>query len=99
MTIREKNKARQTVLNDWLGGHPINQQKTVANLPNYGDAMTDRFQGDEILRIALHNKRANLGDGKEVTEDVVMIKQLGIDIQGYCECNKPWTTGNKAKFE
>ena len=40
-----------------------------------------------------------MGKGLEVSPDVEIIKELGINVQGYCEVNKPWSKANKARFD
>ena len=90
----------QGTLHDWTRDGENNQRSKTPNLSRYGDDMPARFEGDGILRLCNLNKRGiNMGKGLEVSPDVEIIKELGINAQGYCEVNKPWSKGNKARFD
>ena len=65
------------------------------NLPPTGDCMVPRVEGDGIFRVENHNIHGT-GLGREDTvEEIDAVSELGMDAQGMCEINKPWTAGNK----
>ena len=98
--MRSKEKKIQTVLNDWIKATTKgNEIATKPNLPRCGDPMPERFEGDGLFRIANLNRHGmDWGDGAEVSPDIEIIKELGINAQGYCKINKPWSAGNKDRF-
>ena len=78
----------QGTLHDWTRDGKNNQRSKIPNLPRYGDDMPARFEGDGVLRLCNLNKRGiDTGKGLDVSPDVEIIKELGINVQGNCEVN------------
>ena len=46
-----------------------------------------------------HIRGTTLNSGLEIAEELDVIKELGIDTQGMSEINKPWSAGNKWKYQ
>ena len=77
-----------------------------ANVPKFenidpsGDLMQERTQGDGVIRYGYQNIRgSDLEHGLETATEVDMMLELGIDVQGLSECNRPWTKKNKAQYD
>ena len=50
--------------------------------------------------MGLHNIRGTtLGQGFDVAEELDVVRELGINIQGFNEINKPWSASNKWKYD
>ncbi|KAL7525484.1 hypothetical protein ACHAXR_001028, partial [Thalassiosira sp. AJA248-18] len=61
--------------------------------------MVDRREGDNTFRMGYHNiNGTTLGQGFEVAEEIETIDQLGINLQGMLEINKPWDANNKWQY-
>ena len=91
----------QGTFHDWIRQDENNHTRhTVQSLPKYGDNMMPRAEGDGILRLCNLNKQGiDIGNGFNVSLDIERIKELRINVQGYCKINKPWSAGNKARFD
>ena len=60
----------------------------------------DRKDEDGLTWFAYHNVHTStLGEGFEVAEEIDVIRDLGVDVQGFSEINKPWNTQNKAEYD
>ena len=69
------------------------------NIEPQGDKLRQRKEGDGIIRVGFQNIRGtSLTSGLEVPYEIDAMDDLGIDIQGFAETNRPWTAGNKAKY-
>lgn len=44
-------------------------------------------------------KGSTIGGGFEVVDEIEAVRELGMDIQGYSEINKPWNKENKVEFD
>ena len=70
------------------------------NIEPSGDHLVDRTEGDGILRVGSQNCRGtDVDKGMEVATEVDTMFELGSDVQGLSETNKPWTSGNKYKYD
>ena len=69
------------------------------NLPPTGDPMTARQEGDGIVRMGNHNIfGSSLGRGEQL-EEIEAITELGFNVKVMSEINKPWTSGNKWRYD
>src|SRR5210317_581564 len=87
----------QATLNAWLKKpHDCKFQ----NIGPAGDPMEERYEGDNIWRLAYHNiKGSTFGIGFDIPYEMDLVRELGIDCQGFSEINRPWTPNNKWKYE
>ena len=70
------------------------------NIDPAGDPLIDRREGDGIMRAGYMNlKGSTIGGGFEVVDEIEAVRDLGMDIQGYSEINKPWNKENKVEFD
>jgi hypothetical protein len=62
--------------------------------------MVARREKDGIHRMGYQNIRGTtLNGGLEIPAELDVMKELGIDTQGMSEINKPWSVGNKWRYE
>ncbi|KAL7533908.1 hypothetical protein ACHAXR_007538, partial [Thalassiosira sp. AJA248-18] len=86
----------QQNLMEWAT-RPVKSKHT--NIPAAGDPMVERREGDNTFRMGYHNiNGTTLGQGLEVTEEIETMDQLGINLQGMSEINKPWDANNKWQY-
>ena len=97
---RPTNRADQRLVYDLFSDEQTKVFKTkCGNLPPTGDPMVARSERDGIIRIGNHNIRGTaLGRG-EPLEEIEAIAELGFDVKGMNEINKPWTAGNKWRYD
>ena len=99
-------KASQSTINKWFRG----EQRTIdewageeckfQNIKPAGDPMIARMKNDGIHRMGYQNTRGTtLNSGLEIPEDLDVMRELGIDMQGMSEINKPWSAGNMWRYE
>lgn len=72
---------------------------THKNINPTGDPLVERIDGDGITRFGFQNIRgSDLNSGLEVATEIDMMLELEVDVQGLAECNRPWTSSNKATY-
>jgi len=70
------------------------------NIEPHGDPFVWRKDNDGITRFGYRNiGGTTLGQGFEVVDELEAIAELGIDVQGYSEINKPWSSSNKWQYD
>ena len=83
------------MLTDWVAG-----ECKYKNIDAKGDQLRDRKDKDGITRFGYRNiGGTTLGMGFEIVDELEAIADLGIDVQGYSEINKPWSNNNKWEFD
>ena len=93
---RKEVRWRQTRLREYT---PDADTCKHPNIPPCGDPMAPRRDGDGILRVSFQNARGTtLTGGLEIPYEIDALDELGINIGGYGETNKPWTPGNRWKY-
>ena len=61
--------------------------------------MVPRREGDGIFRVGFHNIRGkSFTGGLEAPYEIDAMDELGINMQGFGETNKPWTPGNRWRY-
>jgi hypothetical protein len=96
MCLARPPRSQPTIV-DWANG--VGEYK-VKNIDPAGDPLVDRKDDDGLTRFAYHNVHTStLGEGFEVAEEIDVIRDLGIDVQGFSEINKPWNAQNKAEYD
>ena len=71
-----------------------------ANIDPAGDPLLPRKENDGITRVAYHNiATSTMGHGFEVANEIDVINKLGVNIQGFSEINKPWSSQNKWEYD
>ena len=71
-----------------------------ANIAPAGDPLVPRHHNDGITRSGYQNIRgSDIDSGLEIATEVDTMHDIGSDVQGLSETNKPWTPGNKYKFD
>ena len=92
---RPRRKATQSTINDWAG-----EEYKFKNIEPVGDPMVARQENDGIHRMGYQNIRGTtLNSGLEIPAELDVMKELGIDTQGMSEINKPWSAGNRWKYQ
>ena len=65
-----------------------------------GDPIVARRENDRVHRMGYQNIRGTtLNSGLDIPEELGVMKELGIDTQGMSEINKPWSAGNRWKYQ
>lgn len=89
----------QRTLFDWAPPDNSSEPRH-SNIPPAGDTLKTRIEDDGIFRIGYHNiHTTTMGEGFEVAHEIDTIDELGVDMQGMSEINRPWTPGNKSQYE
>lgn len=61
-----------------------------ANIEHQGDPLPERWDGDGIICLGYQNVRGmDMYNGLEVSTKIDMMRELGINIHGLSECNRP----------
>ena len=92
-----KPTRRQQTLSGWVQNinnvdNNVNYEHSgiYQNIEPAGDPLVNRYEGDGITRTGYLNlKGSTLGNGFEVVDEIEAVRELGINIQGYSEINKP----------
>ncbi len=70
-----------------------------SNIPPAGDTLIDRHDNDGYTRFGFQNIRgSNIDSGLEIATEIDNMINLGVDIQGLAETNRPWNHANKWKY-
>lgn len=94
---RTTGRWRQTRLREFT---PRAKETTHSNIARAGDPFADRRNGDGVYRIGFQNIRGtDIASGLEATDEIDAMLDLGIDAMGMSETNRPWTPGNKWKYD
>ncbi len=73
---------------------------TVENLEAAGDKLQSRHNDDGVIRFGFQNINSiDIPRTNKLPREVEVIHELGIDICGYAETNKPWTNNNKGIYD
>ena len=73
---------------------------TVPNLNSSGDEHQPRSEGDGTIRLGFQNVNTiKKPRAQHLPEELEVVKNLGIDICGFVETNRPWTTSNKEIYD
>ena len=80
-------------------GMPVSNACTHTNIAPSGDPMIPRKEGDGICRHIFQNIRGTHDNNFEATHEIEAIDELGANIAGYQETNKPWTSANKNEHD
>ena len=93
---RPTRRPNHTTVTQWLGP----KHCTYNNIDPAGDLLIARQENDGIERFAFHNIHGtNLGKGFQVATEIESIIELGINVMGMTEINKPWSAGNKWEYD
>lgn len=93
-------RAVQQHIDQFLTKESKSKIKTkMGNIPPCGDVFVRRSEGDGIFRVGGHNIHGTSLGKQSVIEEIEQIHELGFNVMGLCEINKPWNSGNKWKFE
>ena len=95
MRVYQPNRdMKQRTLNGWnLTGSPDNIEAT-------GDPLREPSKQDDIIRIGYHNIHGSgIDAGLEIAEELKAIADIGTDIHGMSEMNKPWTESTQTKYQ
>ena len=96
-SIPIKRRFRQTRLREYSSEANV---CIHTNIEPAGDPLVPRVHNDGLTRSGYQNIRgSDLDSGLEVATEVDTMYEIGSDIQGLSETNKPWTTGNKYKYD
>ena len=88
-------KATQSTIDDWAG-----KECRFTNIESIGDLMVAIRENYGIHRMGYQNIRGTtLDSGLMIQEELDVMKELGIDTQGMSEINKPWSAGNRWKYQ
>ena len=72
----------------------------MPNLLSCGDIQPFRRTNDGIIRLGFQNTNSlQKPITNKIPEEIEVVQNLGIDICGYAETNRPWTLQNKANFD
>ena len=83
-----------------LSAYTTKAPKSYDNIQPSGDPLLEKPPDAPFLRIAYQNIRgATSGKGFELPVEITAMSELGIDIMGMSETNKPWTAGNKHEYD
>ena len=95
ITNRRSKRWRQQRL------HELNiDKKRYENIDPSGDPMPERINGDGIIRYGYQNIRGSeMNRGLQLATEVDMMADLGVNVQGLSEANKPWTEENKSHYD
>ena len=70
------------------------------NIDPSGDPLRQKTPDDNFIRIAYQNIHGtSLGRDLNTPDEIDAMDELGIDIMGMSETNKPWTTANKSSYD
>ena len=84
----------QRRLGEWI------EQKDCRNIQAYGDPLLKREDNDGILWFVDQKIRTSeMNYGFQVIPEIKVMREVGADVQGMSEINKPWTAGNKAIYQ
>ena len=80
----------------WLGQQGTYKDK---NIEPSGDPLQPRAEDDGIFRLGYQNIHGTtLGQGLEIAEEIDVMRELGVDVQGMSKINKPWSPNNKWQY-
>jgi hypothetical protein len=69
------------------------------NIPPAGDQLRERHHNDGYTRFGFQNIRgSSIDSGLEIATEIDNMINLGTNIQGLSETNRPWTHTNKWKY-
>ena len=96
-TLPPRRAAGQATLHQWSNKK---NECQFANIDPVGDPLKPRFDGDGITRIGYQNvNTSTMGQGFDVAEEIDVIAEIGSDIHGMSEINKPWNSSNKWQYD
>ena len=73
---------------------------SVSNLESKGDKMQLRQNEDGVVRFGFQNINSiKVLRTNTLPNEIEVVHDLGIDICGYVETNRPWTSNNKGIFD
>ena len=73
---------------------------TLDNLETCGDTMQPRREDDGLVRFGFQNIHTlKKLSSENISEELLVVQQLGINVCGFVEINKPWTAENKHIFK
>ena len=76
-----------------------NKKNYKTNIPPAGDDIQDRHDNDGYTRFGFQNTRGvSIDNGLEIATEIDNMINLGVDIQGLSETNRPWSHTNKWKY-
>ena len=95
MRIRQPSRdVKQHTLYKW------NIIENPSNIGVAGDLLQERSEQDGIMRIGYHNIHGSeIDSGLEIAEELEAIVEIGADIQGMSEMNKPWTKSTQIRYQ
>lgn len=68
------------------------------NIPPSGDTIVQRMETDTYLRFAFQNING-ISSHEHTSSEIEAMQQIGIDIMGMSETNRPWTVKTKAEYD
>jgi hypothetical protein len=69
------------------------------NIPPAGDDIQEQYDNDGYTRFGFQNTRGvSIDSGLEIATEIDNMINLGVDIQGLSETNRPWSHTNKWKY-
>ena len=90
-----QRKWQQTKLNQY--DPPPQNHKT--NISPAGDPLQEQQDNNGYTRFGFQNiKGSSINSGLEISTDIDYMINIGTDIQGLSETNRPWTHTNKWKY-
>ena len=89
----------QPLVTEWATQMQGERSPTGCNLVAVGGELKMREDGDGVLCVGYQNiRRSEMSRGLELAPELTAMCDIGADIQGISEINRPWTTGNKALY-
>ena len=86
----------QRTITEWTSGRNTCMYN---NIDPVGDPMLRREEDDGITRLGYQNAHTTtMGQGLDVAHEIEVTAELGVDVQGFSEINKPWTASNKWQY-
>ena len=87
----------QSTIFQWTLGKDVCK---FENIDPVGDHFVPRRQDDGITRLMYNNVNTSTqGQGFEVNQEIDVIEEMGADIMGFSELNKPWSAENKWLYD
>ena len=73
---------------------------TVPNLASRGDKQQPRRNDDGVIRFGFQNTNTiKHPRSNYIPQEIQVVEDLGIDVCGFVETNRPWTTQNKEIYD
>ena len=87
-------RSTQRTIEEWATG-----DATYRNIAAAGDRMEEREATVGIFRVGYQNiNGSDMESGIEVAQEIDAMLEIGADLQGMSEMNKPWSDGNKWRY-